>query len=42
MMRSGTCRGCGAAIVWIRTPSGKAMPCDAAPIYYIKKPRSGS
>lgn len=42
MMRSGTCRGCGAAIVWIRMPSGKAMPCDAAPIYYIKKPRSGS
>ncbi len=25
----GTCRLCGAAIVWIRTVGGKAMPCDA-------------
>lgn len=41
-MRSGTCRGCGAAIVWIGTPGGKSMPCDATPIYYIQKPSSGS
>lgn len=33
---------CGAAIVWIRTPGGKSMPCDATPRYYIEKPRSGS
>lgn len=24
----GTCRLCGAAIVWIRTAADKAMPCD--------------
>ena len=29
-----TCRGCGAEIVWIRTVSGKSMPCDATPVYY--------
>ncbi|WP_420768732.1 hypothetical protein ACNR9V_03105 [Parageobacillus thermoglucosidasius] len=22
------CKGCGAEIVWIKTPNGKAMPCD--------------
>jgi len=26
----GTCRGCGAAILWIRTPQGKRTPIDAA------------
>ena len=35
-------QSCGAAIVWIRTPGGKSMPCDATPRYYIEKPRSGS
>ena len=40
-MRASTCKGCGAAIVWIRTPGGKSMPCDATPRYYIEKPRSG-
>ncbi len=41
-MRAGACRSCWAAIVWIKTPSGKAMPCNAAPTYYIAKPRSGT
>lgn len=41
-MRVGTCRGCGAAIVWIQTPGRKSMPCDATPIYYIQRPRTGS
>lgn len=41
-MRASTCKGCGAAIVWIRTPGGKSMPCDATPRYYIEKPHSGS
>ena len=41
-MRTGTCRKCKAAIVWIRTPGGKSMPCDAAPVYYTAKPKSGS
>ena len=30
----GTCRGCGAPIIWIKTASGKAMPCDAKPVMY--------
>ena len=41
-MRESICKGCGAAIVWIRTPGGKSMPCDATPRYYIEKHRSGS
>ena len=35
------CKACGAAIIWIRTPAGKSMPCNASPVYYIEKPRSG-
>ena len=41
-MRAGTCRSCGASIVWIPMPGGKAMPCDTAPVYYVSKPKSGS
>ena len=40
-MREESCRSCGAAIVWIKTPGGKSMPCNAAPVYYIAKPKSG-
>ena len=40
-MRAGTCKSCKAALVWIGSASGKAIPCDAAPVYYIEKPRSG-
>lgn len=28
------CRSCGAPILWIKTPAGKSMPCDATPVYY--------
>ena len=28
------CKSCGAEIIWIRTASGKNMPCDAKPISY--------
>lgn len=28
------CKSCGREIVWIKMSSGKAMPCDAAPISY--------
>ena len=41
-MKTGSCKSCGAAIVWIRTPGGKSMPCNATPVYYIAKPRSGA
>lgn len=33
---------CMAALVWITTPAGKSVPCDATPRYYIEKPRVGS
>lgn len=33
-MRTGTCRGCGASIVWIGMTSGKSMPCNADAVYY--------
>ena len=41
-MKQGSCRSCGAAIVWIKTPGGKSMPCNATPVYYISRPKSGS
>lgn len=25
----GTCKGCQQSIWWIKTPKGRAMPCDA-------------
>lgn len=28
------CKSCGAPIVWIGMPSGKAMPCDAEQVVY--------
>lgn len=37
-MNKSTCRGCGAPIVWIKTPGGKAMPCDPSPIYFRPAP----
>lgn len=40
-MKSGNCKACGAAIVWIATGAGKSMPCDAAPTYYIERKRIG-
>lgn len=28
------CRSCGAPIIWITTKAGKAIPCDAEPIFF--------
>ena len=28
------CKACGAQIIWIKTPGGKSMPCDAQPVTY--------
>ena len=36
-MREYVCKGCGATIVWIRTPGGKSMPCDINQHLYIQK-----
>lgn len=33
-MGKGICRGCGAPILWIRTESGKSMPCGPDPVTY--------
>jgi len=33
-MNVSKCRGCGVAIVWIRTKKGKAMPCNAEAVKY--------
>ncbi len=30
------CRGCGAAIDWIRTPAGRSMPVDPEPVFVIE------
>ena len=35
------CKKCGAPIVWIKTASGKAMPCDAEPVAY-REAKGGS
>ena len=35
-MQKTRCRSCGAVITWIKTPSGKSMPCDTSPVYYRK------
>ena len=37
-MNRSTCKSCGASIVWIRTRSGRSMPCDAKPVNYCTKP----
>lgn len=31
-----TCRSCGAQIVWIKTTSGKSMPCNAGLIRFAR------
>ncbi len=40
-MRTSNCKGCGTSIVWIQTGTGKSMPCNETPVYYIEKPRTG-
>jgi hypothetical protein len=39
-MKRGKCRGCGAEIVWIKTSSGKSMPCDPKPVLYWEKAKA--
>lgn len=34
------CRGCGADIIWIKTPGGKSMPCNPIPVTYWEKPKA--
>lgn len=37
-LTNGTCRGCGRPIFWIKTASGKSMPCDPEQVWYWQKP----
>lgn len=39
-LNTSKCRSCGALIVWIKTPSGKSMPCDAQAKIFKYKPGS--
>ena len=34
------CKACGAQIRWIRTKSGKSMPCDPQPVPYWQRPKA--
>ena len=37
-MPNGTCRGCGASIVWVKTEKGKHMPCNPQLVPYWERP----
>lgn len=39
-MSTGKCRGCGKEIIWIRTASGKSMPCDPEEVVYWAKDKA--
>ena len=39
-MKAGTCRGCGAPILWIETANGKSMPCDPKQVKYWEKEKA--
>lgn len=41
-MKQGSCKECMAAIVWIKINAKKSIPCNATPVYYIAKPKSGA
>lgn len=34
MAKTSICKGCGRLVRWIKTPAGKAMPCDPDPVLY--------
>ena len=40
-MSTRPCKACGAQIIWIKTPAGRALPCDFNPVYY-KRTRHGN
>lgn len=31
-MNEGTCRSCGAKLIWAKTAAGRSMPLDAGPV----------
>lgn len=34
------CKGCGAEIIWIMSPSGKVIPCDPIPVPYWQQTKA--
>ena len=36
------CKACGAELIWIKFPGGKAMPCNAQPIPFKPNSKSGA
>lgn len=34
-----TCKKCGASLIWVKTESGRAMPCNVTPIRYRERER---
>lgn len=39
-MNRGKCKGCGQPIVWIKTETGKNMPCDPDTVVYWAKAKA--
>lgn len=37
-MGIGKCKGCGAVVLWLKTPKGKNMACDPKPIRFEPDP----
>lgn len=37
-MATGTCRGCGAKVIWVRSESGKRMPCNPQMVPFWERP----
>lgn len=37
MARMAKCKGCGAEIIWIKTQTGKKMPCNPDMVMYWEK-----
>lgn len=33
------CKSCGAEIIWIRTRTGRSMPCDPEKVYFEPDPK---
>ena len=36
------CKACGREIIWIMSPSGKAIPCDPEPVSYWQQSKAKS
>lgn len=39
-MRDSRCKHCGRPIVWVKTKSGKSMPCDIDLVFYWERAKA--